>query len=139
MASAKQDVSFLFKNPYFVTNLIKDSLAMTATANVRLVQALGLESQVTNSTLLFAVRNARDLGKMKSALKMLAVDGKRPARKVTHAALLARYCRTGASAVVLAQQARCYSNLVPESLARRKTRNTIRTIGRHSRRVRRGV
>jgi hypothetical protein len=64
MASAKQEVSYLF------TNLIKDSLAMTATANVRLVLALRLESQVTNSTLLFAVCNARDLGQMTSALKM---------------------------------------------------------------------
>jgi hypothetical protein len=141
MASAKQDVSCLFTNPYFVTNLIKKGLAMTATANLRLVLALSLEIQVTNSTLLFAVSNARDLGQMTSALKMLAVDDKQTALQVTHAALLAaaRYCRTGASAVVLAQQARCYSNLVPASLARRKTRNTIRTIERHSRRARRGV
>jgi hypothetical protein len=104
---------------------------MTAIANVRLVLALGLESLVTNSTLLFAVPNARDLGQMKSVLKMIAVDGKRTVRQVTHAALLAtaRYCRTGASAVVLAQQARCYRNLAPANLARRKTRNTIRTIG----------
>ena len=98
MASAKEDVSCLFTNPNFVTNLIKDSLTMTATANMRLVLTLGLESQVANSALLFAVSDARDLGQMTSALKMLAVDGKRAARQVAHAALLAaaRNGRTGA-------------------------------------------
>ena len=73
MASAKEDVSCLFTNPNFVTNLIKDSLTMTATANMRLVLTLGLESQVANSALLFAVSDARDLGQLTSALKMLAV------------------------------------------------------------------
>ena len=105
MASTKQDVSCLFTNPYFVTSLIKDSLAMTATTDVRIVLTLGLESQVTNGALLFAVSDARDLGQMTSALKMLAVDGKRAQRQVTNAALLptASYCRTGAPAIVLAQ------------------------------------
>ena len=105
MASAKEDVSCLFTNPNFVTNLIKDSLAMTATTDVRIVLTLGLESQVTNGALLFAVRDSRELGQMASALKMLAVDGKRAQRQVTNAALLpiASYCRTGAPAIVLAQ------------------------------------
>ena len=141
MASTKQDVSCLFTNPYFVTSLIKDSLAMTATTDVRIVLTLGLESQVTNGALLFAVRDSRDLGQMTSALKMLAVHGKRAARQVAHAALLAaaHNGRTRAPAIVLAQQARCYSNLAPANLGRRKTRNTIRTIGRHSSSARRGV
>ena len=141
MASAKEDVSCLFTNPNFVTNLIKDSLTMTATANMRLVLTLGLESQVANSALLFAVSDARDLGQMTSALKMLAVHGERAARQVAHAALLAaaHNGRTRAPAIVLAQQARCYSNLAPANLGRRKTRNTIRTIGRHSSSARRGV
>ena len=105
MASAKEDVSCLFTNPFFVTSLIKDSLAMTATTDVRIVLTLGLESQVTNGALLFAVRDSRDLGQMTSALKMLAVHGKRAARQVAHAALLAaaHNGRTGTPAIVLAQ------------------------------------
>jgi hypothetical protein len=43
----------------FVTNLVEDSLQMTATTDVRLVMTLGLQSQVTNDALLFAVRDAR--------------------------------------------------------------------------------
>lgn len=115
---------------------------MTAPADVRLVLALGLELQVANVALLHAVRDARDLGLMTTALKMLAVDGKGAARHVAHAALLAaaRDCGTGASAVVLAQQALCYSYLAPTYLGGRNTWYTIAiTSGRHSRRARRGV
>ena len=62
---------------------------MTTATNVRFVLALRLKRQITDVALLHAVCDARNLGQMTSALDVLAVDGKRAARQVADAALLA--------------------------------------------------
>jgi hypothetical protein len=105
-------------------------MTMKTATNVRFVLALWLERQITNVALLHAARDARNLGQMTSALDVLAVDGKRAARQVENAALLAAAWNLGpsATAIVLAQQPLCYDNLAPANFARRKMRNWQRRM-----------
>jgi hypothetical protein len=65
------------------------ALRYTTATNMRFVLALRLEGQIANVALLHAVRDARNLGQMTSALDVLAVDGKRAEGQVANAELLA--------------------------------------------------